>query len=87
MSDPAFAIDLVGVTRRFGKARVVDDVTLQVPRGSLCGFVSLNGAGKSTTIRIAVGLLRPTAGTARVAGCGAKNAAADVASASSGRVR
>ena len=64
-----FAIDLQRVTRRFGKANVVDDVTLQIPRGSLCGFVGLNGAGKSTTIRMAVGLLRPTAGTIRVAGC------------------
>ncbi|RYG79162.1 ABC transporter ATP-binding protein, partial [bacterium] len=66
-----FAIDLVGVTRRFGRETAVDDVTLRVPRGSLCGFVGLNGAGKSTTIRIAVGLLRATAGSARLAGCDA----------------
>ena len=63
------AIDLQHVTRRFGGVAVVDDVTLAVPGGSICGFVGLNGAGKSTTIRMAVGLLRPHAGTIRVAGC------------------
>ena len=64
-----FAIDLDHVTKRFGRQTAVDDVTFQIPRGSLCGLVGLNGAGKSTTIRLAVGLLRPTAGTVRVAGC------------------
>jgi ABC-2 type transport system ATP-binding protein len=67
-SDDDFAIDLQGVTRRFGRQRAVNDVTLRIPRGATCGFVGLNGAGKSTTIRVAVGLMRPTAGTLRVAG-------------------
>lgn len=70
MSDD-FAIDLQRLTRRFGKATVVDDVTLQVPRGAICGFVGMNGAGKTTTIRMAVGLLRPTSGSARLANCDA----------------
>lgn len=65
----AAAIDLVNVTRKYGGIAVVNDLTLSVPRGALLGFIGLNGAGKSTTIRMAVGLLRPTSGSIRVADC------------------
>ena len=70
-SEPA--INLVGVTRRFGGKAVVDDLTLQVPAGSFMGLIGLNGAGKSTTLRMAVGLLAPSAGTIRLAGCDIRN--------------
>ncbi|MGN6726780.1 MAG: ABC transporter ATP-binding protein [Tepidisphaeraceae bacterium] len=64
-----YPIDLVGVTRRFGRQAAVDDVTLKVPAGSFMGLIGLNGAGKSTLLRMAVGLLTPHAGSIRLAGC------------------
>jgi ABC-2 type transport system ATP-binding protein len=64
-----WGIELVDLTRRFGKQVAVDRVTLRVARGRTLGFVGLNGAGKTTTIRMMVGLLAPTSGTIRVAGC------------------
>jgi ABC-2 type transport system ATP-binding protein len=63
------SINLSHVTRRFGRSVAVDDLSLIVPSGTTCGFLGLNGAGKSTTLRMAVGLLAPTSGTLRVAGC------------------
>jgi ABC-2 type transport system ATP-binding protein len=63
-----FPIVLDHVTRRFGKATAVDDLSLRVPRGQTFGFVGLNGAGKTTTIRMLVGLLAPNAGDISVAG-------------------
>lgn len=63
-----FPIVLEHVTRRFGKATVVDDLSLRVERGKTFGFVGLNGAGKTTTIRMLVGLLPPDSGEISVAG-------------------
>ncbi len=54
--------------RRFGTKVAVDNLTLEIPRGSFFGLVGPNGAGKSTTLKIATGMLRPDAGTAVVAG-------------------
>ena len=65
-NDPA--IELTGLSKRFRRTLAVDDLSLQVPRGSTFGLISPNGAGKSTTIRILMGLLSPTAGKARVLG-------------------
>ena len=67
MSDasPIFA---EGLVRRFGDVVAVDGVDLQVGEGEIFGFLGPNGAGKSTTVRMLVTLLRPTSGTARVAG-------------------
>ena len=62
------AIDVRGLTRRFGSFVAVDDVSFSVARGEVFGFLGSNGAGKSTTIRMLCGLLRPTAGTALVGG-------------------
>ncbi len=56
------------LSRTFGAFRAVDDVTFDVRRGEVFGFLGSNGAGKSTTIRMLCGLLRPTAGRATVAG-------------------
>jgi ABC-2 type transport system ATP-binding protein len=66
--DPAPAIATQGLTRRFGQLTAVRDLSLHVPRGSVYGFLGLNGAGKSTTIRMLLGLLRPTSGAAAVLG-------------------
>ncbi|MDE7172057.1 MAG: ABC transporter ATP-binding protein [Oscillospiraceae bacterium] len=56
------------LTKTYGKARGVTDLTLRVPEGGCFGFIGPNGAGKSTTIRTLLGLLSPTAGTAKVLG-------------------
>jgi ABC-2 type transport system ATP-binding protein len=60
------AIDVRHLTRRFGAFVAVDDVSFDVRRGEIFGFLGSNGAGKSTTIRMLCGLLRPTSGTALV---------------------
>jgi ABC-type multidrug transport system ATPase subunit len=56
------AIATSGLTRRFGQLTAVDDLNLEVPRGSVYGFLGPNGAGKTTTIRMLLGLIRPNAG-------------------------
>ena len=61
-------IETTGLAKSFGRNRVLDGVDLTVPRGAVYGFLGLNGAGKSTTIRILLGLLRPDGGQCRVAG-------------------
>ncbi|MBN2561195.1 MAG: ABC transporter ATP-binding protein [Phycisphaerae bacterium] len=63
-----FAIETVGLTKRFGDALAVDDLTLRIPVGSTFGFIGPNGAGKTTTIKMLMGMLRKTAGQARVLG-------------------
>jgi ABC-2 type transport system ATP-binding protein len=57
-----------GLTKRFGKLAAVDDLSLEVGAGEVFGFLGPNGAGKTTTIRMLSGLIRPTGGTALVAG-------------------
>jgi ABC-2 type transport system ATP-binding protein len=54
--------------RRFGSFLAVDDVSFEVERGEIFGYLGANGAGKSTTIRMLIGLLAPTSGRASVAG-------------------
>ncbi|MGA1983874.1 MAG: ABC transporter ATP-binding protein [Acidobacteriaceae bacterium] len=66
MSD--FAVEMDGLTRRFGDFTAVDSVTLRIPKGHLYGFLGLNGAGKTTTIRMLTTLLPPSAGAARLWG-------------------
>jgi ABC-2 type transport system ATP-binding protein len=58
----AFAIDVHGLTKRFGKKTAVDHVDIQVPEGEVWGFLGPNGSGKTTTIRMLCGLLRPDDG-------------------------
>lgn len=60
------AIETTGLTKRFGKTTAVDDLTLQIPKGSAFGFIGPNGAGKTTTIKMLMGVLRITSGQARV---------------------
>lgn len=61
-------IDVRGLTKRFGTKTVVDHVDLKVPRGAIYGFLGPNGSGKTTTIRMVCGLLRPDAGAGQVLG-------------------
>jgi ABC-type multidrug transport system ATPase subunit len=62
------AIEINGLTKRFGLFTAVDNVSLSVEGGEIFGFLGPNGSGKSTIIRMLCGLIAPTAGTARVAG-------------------
>src|SRR5688500_4045913 len=65
VSHPVVAESLV---RRFGKIEAVAGIDLSIASGEIFGFLGPNGAGKSTTVRMLTTLLRPTEGTARVAG-------------------
>lgn len=56
------AFEFVGVSKSFGEHRVLADISLRVDHGETVGFVGLNGAGKSTTMRILLGLVSPSAG-------------------------
>ena len=67
-SDPAAALSLRGLWKRFGEKIAVAGVNLDVPAGSFYGLVGPNGAGKTTALNMATGLLRPDFGTAQVLG-------------------
>ncbi len=56
------AVTVRGLTRRFGDVVAVKDVSFEIPRGKVFGFLGPNGSGKSTTIRMLTGLLTPTTG-------------------------
>ena len=58
----ALAIDVHDLRKSFGDRKVIDGLTLQVPEGEICGFLGGNGSGKTTTIRMLCGLLRPDSG-------------------------
>ena len=62
------AVEVEGLTRRFGEFVAVDDVSFDGATGEVFGFLGPNGAGKTTTIKMLTGLLLPSAGTGRVAG-------------------
>ena len=62
------AIEVHGLTRRFGSFVAVNALSFSVKQGEVFGFLGANGAGKSTAIRMLCGLLRPTSGTATVGG-------------------
>jgi ABC-2 type transport system ATP-binding protein len=64
--EPAIVVDRL--TKKFGAFVAVDALTFDVARGEVFGFLGANGAGKSTTIRMLCGLLKPTSGHARVGG-------------------
>jgi ABC-2 type transport system ATP-binding protein len=63
-----FTIQTRGLTRRFGSRSAVDDLALEVPRGTVFGFLGQNGAGKTTTLRLLLGLIAPSAGEVRLFG-------------------
>lgn len=61
-------IEVLGLSKRFGTHLAVDQLSFNVSPGEVLGFLGPNGAGKSTSMKMITGFLRPTAGTARIAG-------------------
>ncbi len=73
-----FAIDVTGVTKRFGTKTVVNAIDLRVRRGEIYGFLGPNGSGKTTFIRMLCGLLTPDAGTGTCLGYDVRSQQADI---------
>lgn len=67
-SDAPPLIETRGLTKRYGKVRALEDLTIEVRPGEVYGLLGPNGSGKTTCIRLLLGFLRPTSGEARVAG-------------------
>jgi ABC-type multidrug transport system ATPase subunit len=61
-------IEFEGVVKRFGARTVLDDLSFEVPEGTVVGLLGPNGAGKSTAMRCLLGLQKPNAGHARILG-------------------
>lgn len=72
-SSTAFAIETAGLSRKFGEFDAVTELDLQVDSGTMYGFLGRNGAGKSTTIKMLTGILKPTAGDIRLLGTDVSN--------------
>lgn len=64
----SIALEASGLTKTYGAVRALDDFSLAIPAGGVFGVLGPNGAGKSTLFRIALGLVRPTTGSARLFG-------------------
>ena len=67
-AEPDLAVRTDGLTKRFGHQVAVDSLDLRVPRGAVYGFLGPNGSGKTTTIRMLLGLVEPTAGSRALLG-------------------
>ena len=78
MSAADFAIDVAGITKRFGDKTVVNAIDLQVRRGEIYGFLGPNGSGKTTFIRMLCGLLTPDAGTGTCLGYDVRRQQAEI---------
>jgi ABC-2 type transport system ATP-binding protein len=70
MSD--IVLETHNLTKAFGSQFALDHLNLSIPRGTICGFLGRNGAGKTTAIKLMLGLLHPTVGSATVLGCDAQ---------------
>ncbi|MDP9258410.1 MAG: ATP-binding cassette domain-containing protein [Actinomycetota bacterium] len=85
MSDAIIQVE--HVSKRFGQMLAVDDVTVDVPRGRCFAWLGPNGCGKTTLIRMMLGLARPTAGRIRLRGCDCRTTSATRSRASAGSSR
>lgn len=74
----AFVIETVDLRKAYDGVEALRGLALAVPAGSVCGFLGRTGAGKTTTIKILLGMTRPTAGRATVFGQPVESAAASV---------
>jgi ABC-2 type transport system ATP-binding protein len=61
-------LETKALTKHYGKFEAVRELSLSVPAGSICGFLGQNGAGKSSTIKMLLGMMRPTSGSGRIFG-------------------
>jgi ABC-2 type transport system ATP-binding protein len=66
MSTPAIAVE--NLSKHYGDIAALDSASFEVPLGTICGFVGPNGSGKTTTIRMLLGLIKPSAGTGSIIG-------------------
>ena len=73
-----FEIEIANLHKSFGRLAAVDDLTLNIPKGTIFGFLGPNGAGKSTTVKMLTGILRPTSGDARICGLSIREAPIEV---------
>ncbi|EFC81884.1 ABC transporter ATP-binding protein [Parafrankia sp. EUN1f] len=64
----AAIVDVRGLTKRYGRVAALQDVSFTVPAGAVTGFLGANGSGKTTTLRILLGLVAPTSGSALIHG-------------------
>ncbi|MEU7765828.1 ATP-binding cassette domain-containing protein [Nocardia sp. NPDC049190] len=64
----SLAVEVSGLVKNYGRVRVLDEIDLQIPTGTVMGLLGPNGAGKTTTVRVVTTLLKPCAGSVRVAG-------------------
>ena len=78
MPATAFAIDVRGVTKKFGARTVVNDIAMQVRPGEIYGFLGPNGSGKTTFLRMLCGLLRPDAGSGNCLGLDFRKDSAEI---------
>jgi ABC-2 type transport system ATP-binding protein len=62
------AISVKNLSKRYGEVIAVNDASFEVPLGTICGFVGPNGSGKTTTIRMLLGLIKPSSGTGSIIG-------------------
>ncbi len=67
-----------GLTKYYGKDLALDHLDLNILRGCICGFIGRNGAGKTTAIKLLLGLLKPTAGSSRLLGCDSQQLAPEI---------
>ena len=74
MSDNGYVVRLEGVTKRFGKHTAVSELDLEVPRGVIYGLLGPNGSGKTTSIRMIMGILHPDEGRVSLFGAEADEA-------------
>jgi len=66
-------LETYGLTKYYGGTLALDHMDLKIPRGCICGFVGRNAAGKTTAIKLMLGLLKPTDGSAKLLGCDSQN--------------
>jgi ABC-2 type transport system ATP-binding protein len=71
-------VRVTALTKRYGKARGIEDVSFEVCTGEVFGFLGPNGAGKTTTMRVLMDAIRPTSGRAEVFGLGARDGKRDI---------
>ena len=64
-----YAIETKGLTKYYGKARGIIDLSFRIEEGEIFGFIGPNGSGKTTTIRLFLSLLFPTSGTGKIFDC------------------